>query len=92
MNNQPRLKQHAIIISERKRADIDGVTELLSYDENAVTMVTSCGSLAVEGKDLHVDKLSLETGELSVCGELSGVYYYDRPDKQKSGFWSKIIG
>ncbi len=90
MNTQPQ-RPHSIILTGRKKAEITGVTELLSYDENAVMMTTSAGSLALEGKDLHVDRLSLDSGEISVCGDFSGIYYYDR-QSGKSGFWSKIIG
>lgn len=92
MNTQSQQNRHTVVISERKSADVSGVTELLSYDENAVTMVTADGALVIEGKELHVEKLSLDSGELSVCGELSGLYYYERHDKSKNGFWSKIIG
>lgn len=91
MNTPNSNLPHSLTMTGRKNVAVTGITELLTYDENAVTMVTSCGALALEGKGLHVDRLSLEKGEITICGEVNSLCYYERNDK-KSGFWSKIIG
>ena len=45
---QPKPK-HEIVLVSRKRMSIDGVTDVVSFDEGQVTLVTSCGEMVVEG-------------------------------------------
>ena len=53
-------------------------------------MDTSLGLLTVEGEGLHVEKLSLDMGELSLEGSIQSLCYSH--DRQKKGsFWSRVF-
>ena len=79
-----------IILEGRERLSISGVTEVLSFDEEEVIMETSRGLLTVSGSGLHVEKLSLDIGELSMQGVVDGLVYTDEQNR-RGGFWSRFF-
>ena len=79
-----------IILEGRERLSITGVTDVLSFDEGEVVAETGLGLLVTAGEDLHVERLSLDVGELVLTGRITGLAYVgDR--KQKGSFWSKLF-
>jgi len=81
---------HTVVLEGRQKAGISGVREVVSFDENEVVMDTNRGMLTISGENLHVEKLSLDIGELSLEGEIDAVVYAD-DQRQKGGFWSRIF-
>mgnify|MGYP003261076169 FL=1 len=79
-----------ITMDERSRLTVTGVEEVLSFDEERISMRTVLGELTVTGSGLHVGKLSLDTGELSVEGMVNDLSYSDQPSA--GGFWSRLFG
>ncbi|MBQ2841278.1 MAG: sporulation protein YabP [Oscillospiraceae bacterium] len=78
-----------IIIENRSRMSISGVSDVENFDENSVVLYTNRGLLTVRGTALHIERLSLETGELAVEGTIDGIEYSDNVDAQ--GFWSRLF-
>ena len=58
---------HHILLEGREQLTVSGVEEVESFDENTIVMVTSKGTLVVRGEDLHIEKLSLDGGDLKVA-------------------------
>ena len=81
---------HSLVLEERHKLSISGVSEVLSFDEEQVVMETALGTLTVEGEELHVEKLSLDVGELTLEGNVQGLCY-SREGRSKGSFWSKIF-
>lgn len=73
----------------REGIEIEGVLDVISFDEGGVVMETSCGSLAVEGEGLHVTVLNVTDGRVVVEGRINGAYYFDNSPKQKRGLFGK---
>ena len=69
--------KHALTLTARNRAEISGVTEVESFDEHSVILVTDCGEMTVEGEDLRVGALDIARGVIEVTGTVGGVYYRD---------------
>lgn len=82
---------HNVIIENRKRISISGVTDVGSFDEETLNIVSADGSITVKGENLQVTKLSLESGELCAEGEINAVIYSASPVKGK-GLFSKMFG
>ena len=78
-----------IIIENRERANISGVSEVLHFDEHEVCMNTTQGKLTLLGDGLHVEKLNLDIGEISVVGRIDGMEYTGV--QREGSFWSKIF-
>ena len=72
---------HNIILEGRKKMSVSGVTDVDSFDENTVLLYTTMGELTVRGSDLHVNDLSVESGEMNIEGEIKSIVYGD-PDRR----------
>ena len=70
-------KSHKVVINNRKTSMITGVLDVLAFDLNEVLLETEQGMLMVKGKDLHVNRLSLEKGEVDLAGQIDSVAYSD---------------
>ena len=81
---------HSLNLEERHRLAVTGVSEVLSFDENQVVMDTALGLLTVEGEQLHVEKLSLDIGEVAIAGTVNALYYARRK-QSKGSLWSKLF-
>ena len=72
-----RNKGHSLCAADRREITVKGVSEVLSFDETLVRLVTVCGILNLEGEDLRVHVLDLKEGVVVVEGLLCGVLYED---------------
>lgn len=69
---------HRLTLEDRKTLKISGVTDVDSFDEQTIRLVTSCGALTVSGSDLHIEGLQLETGDMRIRGEVTAFAYTER--------------
>ena len=82
-----------LILENRKKLSVSGVNDVLSFDDQVVMIESELGLLRVKGENLRINKLSIDTSEVIVEGEISFLSYSDKElEKQKSGgFMSKIF-
>ena len=80
---------HHIIMEDRARITASGVEDVDSFDENGVTMLTNRGALVIRGRELHIDRLSIDKGELNIEGIIDSLQYID--EAQSGGFWSRLF-
>ena len=79
-----RLGGHKVLIEERGRVAIDGVTEVISFDEESIVCETNMGPIIVKGEGLHVEKLNLDQGELDITGAVDSLEYGEEGAFSKS--------
>lgn len=80
---------HHLVLEERSSLSISGVEEVDSFDENTVSLNTCQGSLIVRGENLHIEKLSLDGGDLRLEGTIDALAYEERP--AKGGFFARLL-
>ena len=80
---------HKLTLNSRKELAMTGVTEVVSFDENAVVLKTSMGLLSVHGQELQLKNLSLEGGQIAVEGKISA-FLYEEP--RKGGALRRLLG
>lgn len=78
-------KAHKIIINNRKTSVVTGVLDVLSFDLNEILLETEQGMLMVKGSDIHVNRLSLEKGEVDISGNIDSIAYSEIHAKAKQG-------
>lgn len=83
-------KRHNIILEDRSRLSMSGVTDVESFDENEVSLFTTLGELVIRGKGLHVDSVNLESGDMDITGEVKSLVYGDKDRTKKPSLWGKI--
>ena len=77
-------KVHKLVLNNRKTSVMTGVLDVLAFDLNEILLETEQGMLIIKGKDLHVNRLSLEKGEVDVTGHIDSCTYSDmQPNKKK---------
>ena len=82
---------HHLVLEERESLTVSGVEEVESFDENTIVMVTVQGVLIVRGEELHIEKLSLDGGDLKVEGMVESLAY-EEPRRGRGGFFSRLLG
>ena len=81
---------HSVIMEDRKKLSVSGVTDIESFDEQTIIAMTDLGEITIRGWNLHITRLNLEQTELLVDGEISSLTYTDvRP--QAKGFFAKVM-
>ena len=81
---------HHVVIEERKSLTVSGVEDVERFDENTIVLSTSKGAMVVTGENLHIEKLSLDGGDLKVEGDVDAVTYED-DGAGRMGFFSRLL-
>ena len=58
---------------------------MISFDISEVLLETEQGMLTIKGADLHVNRLTLEKGEVDIEGRIDSLAYSEVTDYQKMG-------
>jgi len=82
---------HTVTLEERQRLCITGVEEVESFDENAIVMDTTAGTLVVRGSGLHIEQLSLDGGQLRVEGQVESMTY-EEDAGGRGGLLARLFG
>lgn len=85
---------HRMMLYDRRGVEITGVTDVVSFDAEEIILETSCGLLLVKGSELHMNRLTLEKGEVSVDGTIDGLTYADTAgaDKKAGHLLGRLFG
>ena len=78
---------HKLTLNERKNLTMTGVTEVVSFEETAVVLKTSLGTLWVQGQELKLKTLSLDGGQVAVDGHNSALHY---EEPREGGLWQRL--
>ena len=82
-------RPHSACLDNREKLKLTGVTDVGGFDENTVVLATDMGNLTVRGRDLHVERMDLTTGELEVHGRIQEISYEE--PKARSGLFERLF-
>lgn len=85
------FKTHNIIMENRKKLSVSGVTDVDNFDEKEILLYTQIGELTVTGKNLHINLVSIETGEMSIEGDIWSLIYGDKDRKGPVSLLGKLF-
>ena len=81
-----------LVLENRNRLNISGVLDVLSFDDQIIIVETELGMLTVKGDNLRINKLSIDTSEVIVEGEIMSLAYSNKDlDKKGESFLGKIF-
>ena len=78
---------HKLQLNDRRQLTMNGVTEVVSFDDSAVVLQTSLGTLIVQGQELQLKTLSLEGGQVAVDGHITALIY----EEPRTGGWRQRL-
>ena len=75
-----------LVLENREKLSISGVLDVLSFDDQVVVVETELGLLNVKGENLRINKLSIDTSEVVVEGDIYSLVYSENNSNKKGGF------
>ena len=92
MEEEAITHQHKMILNNRHSGNFTGILDVLSFDVNEILLETELGMLHIKGKDLHVNRLNLEKGEVDIDGQVDALNYSQVPGiGKKGGILGKLL-
>lgn len=79
---------HRVIMEQRGHISVSGVESVDSFDDSEIVIQTAQGRLTIEGSDLHVGRLNLDSGEVTIDGLVIALRY----DESSGGsLWTRLF-
>ncbi len=80
---------HDIVLENRQRLTASGIENVDSYEDDLIVAQSECGELIIKGHDLKIGRLSVETGDMTVEGNIDSLSY--NAPKVKGSFLSRVF-
>lgn len=92
MDDKKYSQLHNLILEDREHVTLSGVSDVSEFNENQIILITQMGVLTIDGDDLKISELSVETGDMKVEGTINAIVYSDEDLRSgRGGFWSKLF-
>ena len=80
-----------LILENREKLSISGVLDVLSFDDQIVILETELGMLTIKGEDLRINKLSIDTQDVIIEGNINSLSYSDKEERKSGNLLGKIF-
>lgn len=82
-----------VILENREKLNITGILDIFSFDDQIIIIETELGLLTIKGENLKINKLSLDTSDFVVDGNINSLSYSDseKISKKNKNLLSKIF-
>lgn len=82
-----------LILENRAKLNISGVTHVGSFNEEYVSMKTELGELTIYGSELKINKLNVDNSEVAIEGNIQCLEYSDKKGSKTHGanLFSKLF-
>ena len=86
-------RTHKVTMTNRRTCTINGVNDVLSFDVHEILLETEQGMLMIKGNELHVNRLTLDKGEVDIDGKIDSFTYSDVAlnNRQNESFLAKLF-
>ena len=81
---------HNIVMEARRKLSVSGVSDVESFNEEEVVMSSSKWALIVRGENLHMEKLSVDSGDVIITGRIDALEYEDGAPAGE-GFFARLF-
>lgn len=78
-------RSHKVHMEDRSRMEMTGISDVISFDLNKVILESDYGVITIKGANLHVNRLSVEKGELDIDGSIQALEYSEASSYAKKG-------
>ncbi|WP_291564779.1 MULTISPECIES: sporulation protein YabP [unclassified Clostridium] len=74
-----------LTLDSRKKMAIDGVEEIVSFNDEQILLNTVLGSMDIRGENLKMNKLDVQNGDVMISGKISYIVYTSDEKKSRKG-------
>lgn len=82
---------HVLQLSDRKTLGINGVIEVVSFDDCSIVLKTVCGELVIDGQGLRISTLDTSKGVVAIDGSVQSLTYYDQNPNERRGRLGRLL-
>ena len=80
---------HQLMLEDRQRLTVSGVSDVDSFDDTAIVVYTDMGELSIKGEGLDISRLNVETGDLKMAGSVQALTYAE--PAVRGGFFGRLF-
>ena len=73
-----------IFLENREKLNVSGVLDVLSFDDQIIIVETELGLLTIKGENLKINKLNIDTSEVTLDGMISSLSYSNSDSIKKN--------
>jgi len=84
-------KQHNVKLEQRKNLSLSGILSVESFRDDAVELDSTMGLIQITGIGLHMEKLDLDRGEVTLTGTVVSLYYPETNGEKKKGLLRRFF-
>ncbi len=84
----PTPKNQTLTLTDRKALIVEGVRDVVRFEEESILLDTDLGLLEVDGSNLRIAKLDPDRQMICLNGEICAMLYLDATPKKK-GLWRR---
>ena len=88
MSNE--IKHTELTLYQRNRLTLNGVKSVENFEPDYVSVELNDNQMTIEGEGMKIESLNQATGELTVIGQIDGVFYIKK--KAKRGLLAGLLG
>ncbi len=82
---------HHLILENREKLSLSGVTDVDCFDERMINLFTTYGELTIKGRGLHINDVSVESGDMSITGDIWSLQYGERDRRGPLSLLGKLF-
>ncbi|MCI7442045.1 MAG: sporulation protein YabP [Clostridium sp.] len=71
-------KNSNLALENRKKLSLSGVEEIVSFQDEKISLNTILGNLIIRGSNLKMSKLDVQSGEVIISGVISSMIYSEK--------------
>lgn len=91
MNEKTLTKPSNLTLEDRSLLRLTGVTDIDSFNEEAIVLFTTLGELVIKGKNLHVNSVNVDSGDAEIVGEIKTISYTNRKLTKKPNAIKRLM-
>ncbi|WP_234117051.1 sporulation protein YabP [Clostridium hydrogenum] len=79
--NAENSKKSLMTIENRKKLLLTGVSEVVSFNDEQIELNTNLGFLIIKGRELKMNKLDVQNGDIVIIGLINSCAYTGSDNK-----------
>ena len=91
MEQQKEKCQQILQLIMRKQLEVNGIIDVVRFDDVSVVLQTVCGELTIEGSGLKMSVLDTDKGIVSLVGQVDSIYYSEETNEPKKRLFGRIF-
>ena len=82
-------KLHNVIMEQRKKLNMSGVLEVVSFEDETIVLETDMGMMTIKGEGMRIGSFSASSSDIDIEGNIIALVYTG--EAAKGGFFRRLM-